>query len=227
MEVLQLRGHQDVEQRLIGAPALLHQLDADLDEQHPRALGPELLAAAVGDRHEGERGLLKMLAGMSIRERRPLWAAGVEWVEDDVGTRVVEALDIGPGKVEHDRPAPPRADLVEQVFHHRRLAGAGRPDQHRVGLFGPPRVRNAGEAERLVHPGLDQRATRDGGPPVPWNAGEDAPRVGLAIGPADLFVIGGELGEQPRQQHQLRPALVSPLGQAATVTAKKHGRPDR
>src|SRR5690606_10450610 len=102
MHAGEIGGHQLARERLVRAPALGHQLEAEFDEQGARGYHPELRLAAPVVRHQGFGGGPELALAAALVEQAPGRAPGVERVEDDVAAGVVEVLDERAGEIEDD-----------------------------------------------------------------------------------------------------------------------------
>ena len=124
--------------------AARRQLDAHFDEQRARRHRPEGLS--VGPIARDERGGGRNIVGvvLAIVEDGPRRAPLVHRVEDVVGLRAIEGLHERTGKIEDHAALSALPGLNDDVAQLRRLARAGRADQHRVGLLKPPGIGNAG-----------------------------------------------------------------------------------
>ena len=144
----------------------------------------------------------------AVLEDRPLRAAGIEGIEDDVACRVEECLDKGPGQVEDHRAMAACPHLTEQVAQADGLARPGGADQHRVALLQAPRKGHAGKVVGLVEVRFAALGRRREPPPT----AEQATIFRRLFGP----IVRLDLTDQRRQGRECCPPLVAALLRAST-----------
>ncbi|PAV68904.1 hypothetical protein WR25_26010 [Diploscapter pachys] len=149
--------------------------------------------------------------------------ACVERVEDGIAVGIVERLCIGAGEVEDDGAVLALTHLFEECPKRGGLARSGRADEHRVRLFEPVRIGDAGDRIGVVDAGgfaLGERLLQD-------DTRIDVGEEGRGILAEAVEVESGYLLVEHVAGYEHRAALMAVLHHRLAATRGEGEVPDR
>ena len=148
IDFIERRGHQRPNEIAVRALPFRLKLRTHLDKDGPRCLLPEAPIRAVYIGDQGLGGCEEFAVVDTVVEHRPVLAAFVIEVENEVTLGIVEAFDEGSGEVEHDTGVSAFEGLRDEVAERRGLARAGRTESDHMVLFAVEREGDGGDLVR-------------------------------------------------------------------------------